>query len=410
MQLSENKSSSKIKPCLIIAIVSLVLCLILNIFCPSHFDINAFQNWGYDLLKYGPYQFYSHASGNPTDYPPVYLLLCGLMAVLCNLFHANFIWQRFFFRLPSVLIFFVSVFVFNKLIRHFVKSEKLISVLTFFFAFAPASIANVIWGQCDCFTMFYILLACLMFVNKKYLLTLLVCTVGLLTKTQFLFVIPVFGFAVLWRLIREKKLMLLIRDVAICFIVYFIIFLPFLMEKMVQGQPLYLFQILFEQVGHFNTFSSNALNLYTGLNLNFVAYPNWYSYVNFAILIAIVVVSCFIIIKNDSDLNVVLLSSFILTAIFMLSTNMHERYMLGALGTMMIAAYGFNRNLLKVSNWMFYILQFINDGLSWWFFDQTNGFKINGVAIVFSLISFVAFFIMVIDIIKLNWKMKGVGK
>jgi|GEM_PF-3669182 len=398
MPLSVNSPVKKTNYNLIIAILSLVLCLILNTFCPANPDLKVFQNWGFDMLKYGPYQFYSHAAGDATDYPPIYLLICGLMAALSNLFHADFGEQRFLFRLPSALILFVSIFVFNKLLKKFIKSEKTILILTFFYAFSPALIADVVWGQCDCFTSFYILLACLLFVNKKYFFTLLICTIGLLTKTQFLFVIPVFGFAVLWRSIKEKRLPLLFRDIVVCLLVYLGVFLPFILEKMINGQLLFLFQILFEQVRHFNRFSYNAFNLYTGLNLNFVIYPTWYFYVNVVIILSIVTLCCISIMKNDSDINIVLLSAFILTAIFMLLTNMHERYMLGALGSMMIAAYVLKNKLLLTSNWIFYVVQFLN--IVFCGFSNGNGFDYNWVAIIFSLISMVAFVMMLVAVIK----------
>lgn len=395
----KNFSLKKFTPT-IIACSSLLICLILNLVLPAQHDILDFKSWGDTFVEYGPFGFYSHAEGQPTDYPPVYLYFCGLMSLLCSIFNANAMWQKFFFRLPSALILFASVFVFYKLLKHFVKSEKTVLILTILYALAPASVFNVIWGQCDCFTLFYILLACLMFVNKQYFWTLFVCIIALLTKTQFLFILPVFGFAVLWRSIKGKRLPSFFRDVAICVLIYLAVFFPFLLEKMLQGRVFYLFEILIEQVGHYQYYTVNAFNLYMCFATQDLKYPDWFTGVNFTILIAIVVFVCFAIAKNDSDENVVFLSAFILTAIFMLSTNMHERYMLGALGTTIIGSYALKRRLLVIANWIFYAIQFINAYFAWFIFRSLRC-DIIFIPIVLSILSVIALVFMIIEIVRI---------
>lgn len=392
---------------LVIAVTSLLFYVILNLNIPHiQQDFYDFKSWGDTFLVHGPFGFYSHAAGYPTDYPPIYIYWCGFVSGLCQMFNANLMWQKFFFRLPSTLVLFASIFVFNKLLKHFLKSDKTVAILTIFYALAPASIIDVVWSQCDCFTLFYILLACLMFVNKKYFLTMLVCTLGLLTKAQFLFELPVFGFAILWRSIKEKRLPLLFRDIALCLVIYFAIFFPFLVEKMVQGQPLYLFQILFKQVGHSCFFTVNAFNIYMCFATQDLMYPIWYGAINVLILLIIVLFVCLSIVKNDSNENIVLLSALILTAIFMLSTNMHERYMLGALGSTMVAAYALKNKNLIICNWVFYVIQFFNTLWAWAFFRALRCDPII-FPVLFSILSVIAFVIMVVEAVKLAFVKKN---
>ena len=390
---------------LITMFVGLVLGIVM-ICLPAHTDLYCFKTWGGDIVDMGTGNFYEHGFGRPTDYPPLYMLICALMELICGGVHANEFWRDFLFRLPSVLIFVASIFVFYQIAKHFKMSSKKSLIITLIFAVASAILIELAWGQADCFTMFFVLISILMFLKHKYLASMIFCTFGLLTKLQFVFILPVLGVAILYRYIKEKKIGRFFLNLLICLLIYFVVYLPFIYKQLGQGDVFYVFKIILDQIGHFQMFAANSFNLYTGLGLNFVSYPTWYLAINFLIIIIFAALSIFLIIKNPSDKNVVLMSSYIFTAIFMMSTNMHERYMLPVIGIMLIIAHVINAKKLLIVNYVFYIMQFINSCFAWFLYNG-SGFNYNWIAIVLSLLSFATFVLFTYEVIRYTFNKKS---
>ena len=399
------KLNEDVRNLLIAMSVGLVLGIAMVCLPAFHHDLDCFKTWGSNILDMGTGNFYEYGYDRPTDYPPIYMLICALMAAICRALNANAFWQDFLFRLPTVFIFVANIYLFYQIARHFKMSSKKSSILTLVFAIAPAIMIDIKWGQVDCFTMFFVMISTLMFLKQKYFASMICCTLGLLTKIQFIFILPVLGVAILYRYIKEKKIGRFFLNLLICLLIYFIVYLPFIYKQLGQGDIFYIFRVLIDQITHYQTYATNAFNLYTGLGLNGDIYPNWYYIINFIIIFVFVALSVFLVIKNPSDKNVVLLSSYLVTAIFMMSTSMHERYMLAVIGIMLIISHVINSKKLLIINYFFYFVQFINTYFAWYLYIG-NGFNHNWVAILLSLLSVVMFALFTYEVIRYTFGKK----
>ncbi len=403
------KLNEDVRNLLIAMSVGLVLGIAMICLPAFHHDLDCFKTWGGNILDMGTGNFYEYGYDRPTDYPPIYMLVCALMAAICREVNANTFWQDFLFRLPTVFIFVVNIYLFYQIARHFKISSKKTLILTLILAIAPAIMIDIKWGQVDCFTMFFVMISTLMFLEQKYFASMICCTLGLLTKIQFIFILPVLGVAILYRYIKEKKIGRFFLNLLICLLIYFIVYLPFIYKQLGQGDIFYIFRVLIDQITHYQTYATNAFNLYTGLGLNGDIYPNWYYIINFGIIFIFVALSVVLVIKNPSDKNVVLTSAYLVTAIFMMSTSMHERYMLPVIGIMLIISHVINSKKLLIINYFFYIVQFINTYFAWYLYIG-NGFHHNWIAILLSLLSVAIFALFTYEVVRYTFSKNDTKK
>lgn len=148
-------------------------------------------------------------------------------------------------------------------------------------------------------------------------------------------------------------------------------------------------------------FCANAFNLYRALNLNFVTYPDFYKYINYTILIAIYVFAAVSYIKRPTNENLIVLTGFVFAAIFMLSTNMHERYMLAAISPMLISTCILKSKKMLFVNYAFYIAQFVNTLFSW--ISAQWGLTAI-VSITFSIVEIIALILFIVEIVKYSFE------
>ncbi len=350
--------------CIIVSSVS--LCLILNCLIPAHKDLDCFIRWGNEILDMGPGKFYDYGYSFPTDYPPLYLLITGFIALICRKCSLTGRAEIFLYRLPSIIFFAMSILLVYKIINLLKVDKKYLLMAVLLFAFSGAIIGDILWGQIDVITLFFVMLAIYLFIKNKIFLTFVTCCLGLLTKAQFLFVLPIIAFALLLKMIKNKELFKIILYSAISLFIFWLGFLPFTYMHLSKFVGItYILQILSKQVGHFNNFCANALNLWFIMALNFRTYPVWYKYINYMLIFFLVVFVCVLYYKKQTNENLIILTSFLFTAIFMLSTNMHERYMIPVLASTIITAFIINNAKMHFINITFYIAQFINLVFSW---------------------------------------------
>ncbi len=187
-----------------IALSFFIVAVALLFIVPHHNDCYYFWRWGSDLLDFGTTKFYSHAYGTANEYPPLTILICGLFSWFARVVHANEYFTYIIVRLPQVFFVLASIYVFFKLVSNYTSLKNSL-ILSAIFAFAPAIMITIMWGQADCFTLFFVLAALLCFVKNKQFLTILMCALGMLVKLQFIFVLPIFALALLVRAIKEKS-------------------------------------------------------------------------------------------------------------------------------------------------------------------------------------------------------------
>lgn len=382
-----------------IALSFFIVAVALSLIVPHHDDCYYFWRWGSDLLDFGATKFYSHSYGAANEYPPLTILICGLFSWFARIVHANEYFTYIIVRLPQVFFVLASIYAFFKLASNYTSFKNSL-ILTAIFAFAPAIMITILWGQADCFTLFFVLAALLCFVKNKQFLTISMCALGMLVKLQFVFVLPLFALALLVRAIKEKSVGKLVGYFFANLAIYLLIYLPFSIEQYQAHNYFFIITNLFEQVGHYQMFCANAFNLYRALNLNFVAYPDFYTYINYTILIAIYVFVIVSYIKRPTNENLIVLTGFVFAAIFMLSTNMHERYMLAAISPMLISTCILKSKKMLFVNYTFYIVQFVNALFSW---ISTQWLLTTIVSITFSTVEIIAFILFVVEIVKYSF-------
>jgi Gpi18-like mannosyltransferase len=193
----------------------------------------------------------------------------------------------------------------------------------------------------------------------------------------------------------------------------FAVYLPFIYKQLAQGDIFFVVKNLFVASGHFSLFSVNAFNTYTAVGLNYLIYPGFFAYINYAVIALIVIWSVLFFLKKPTDENAVLMCVFIIVAVFMLSVSMHERYLTPAVaGPILVAMYAINTKPLKIAGWGFYILHSVNliwyvilSGMQKYDTSLTMGIP----AIIFSLVTIAFFCLFVFEVTQYVFKKERGG-
>ena len=228
-------------------------------------------------------------------------------------------------------------------------SQNLAILFSMLYALNPAIVINSsVWGQVDGVFVLFILLYLMFLTDERLKISVIMFVIAVLIKPQALIFTPLLLFKFIDILI-DKHDWKTVKSVLIsgcCGLGVFIIgILPF---SLVQG-PFWIIKLYKETLSSYPYASLNAFNLFalTGgnwqsesLNLLFFTYKTW----GYIFIAAIVIASAILYYKNKGVKNAYFIASFIMTAVFMLSSKMHERYLFPAL-ILLLAAYVLSKDI-----------------------------------------------------------------
>src|SRR3990167_1777158 len=424
-------------------------------------DVTNHMIWGEIAVRQGLqglydidfYKLYGHISPN---YPPITILFFAFL-YLVKIWVYQFAW---FLNLhlpifPSKLIFFLKDFNYYPYLLKLpaISSDIGIAYLTYLFMkrivgrkksnwpiisaawvlFNPAYFYNsAYWGQTDSIPLFFIMSSFYaLLYSKKFLLSGVLFTLGLLSKQIIVIFIPLF-FILLFHLSRMK---IFFKTITVSLIVFWLFFLPFYQSGNLILFPLttYLNKIILVSGLPFT--SNHAFNfwyLLTGSRTTLasskfilnISYEIWGYFITGIITLITLYVLMSSLRKprltwrkqgsrkildsrlhgNNNIQNIFYIGFLIPFTSFIFLTKMHERHLILTLPFLLIATY--NNKFLLISYLFISLFNFLNAYHNWWspplpFLQRllSSSFVINSLTLL--LIGF--FFILFINYFKENF-------
>lgn len=203
---AKNGLNFKLRDAYILIGVALLIRLIASAnYLGFKVDINCFAAWGQKMATDGLSGFYEN--GYFCDYPPLYMMVLGLLSSIANLFKLSL--QEglglVLLKLPACLAdCLTAILIMNIAKKH--VGEKIAIVLGIGYALLPTAIVNsAFWGQVDSILVLFMLIAFWLMDEDKFGLSVLIYFIGLLLKPQAI----LFGPVMLLGAIREFYLIYL---------------------------------------------------------------------------------------------------------------------------------------------------------------------------------------------------------
>lgn len=317
----------------------------------SH-DIDMFKVWSQAAAEKGVSNIYDQ-----TTYPPGYLYVLKYVGSIYKVFSPVFdkgtYLLQFLIKFPPILVDLIIsaiVFIYVRRKHPFITSILAMSA----FAFNPAIIFNSAWwGQSDSIPSLFVLCAVIALASNKFSWAWAIITAGVLTKLQSVALVPVL-ILITW---KRAGIRGIFNSISAAWCAAIILLLPFFWSHKIIN----ILNAMFGSVGEFPYISMNAYNLWwlvtagqarwmsdTSLILNIISYRAA-GLVMLGIFLSFLLLYLF---KNEKDENALFFCSFLAVfSLFMLTTEMHERYVLMSLTFLLIAAV--NNRALK---WIYGIL------------------------------------------------------
>lgn len=328
-------------------------------------DMRLFQQWasaaGSDLLG-----FYTNVRS--CDYPPLYIYVLALVGKMTAVFKLSSI-AAVLLKLPSMLADLVIGWLIYLMARRNLTgtASLLVSAL---YLLNPAVLMNsAVWGQADCFFTLLIVGAVYCLCEKRMALSAVFFAAAVLMKPQGIIFLPVLCYEIL----RERSLVTGIKAMAAALTTAAVIALPFALQ---QG-PRWIFELYAVTVGEYPFAALNACNLFGLLGANYVndgtvlmglSYHTW----GMIFIVAVSLVTGLLYWRSRRDGGVAALAAlYQIAGVFMLSTRMHERYLLPAVALAVFAYLQTKDHRLLWVGAGFSITSFLNTHLV--LFQSLNG-------------------------------------
>lgn len=233
-------------------------------------DINCFMSWSERMFSRGFGNFYS--SDYFCDYPPLYMAMLAIPAALRHLLGIAFNSQA------HVMLIKLMPMAFDMLIAALVYavarrrvSSRAAMLLGVVCAFNPAALVDsAAWGQIDSVFTFFIVLAAVCLIDRRYALALPTIAVAMLIKPQALLFAPLGLFAIIWDLASSPETRKKIRSLIIGLGVSLLLLLlaAIIFHENGTNPILWLKDLFFGTMNGYRRMTVNAFGLYEMLGMN----------------------------------------------------------------------------------------------------------------------------------------------
>ena len=179
----------------IMMIIALAVRMILSYFIDGYaVDVNCFNSWGWTMSHNSPLRFYPEIYGRNSfcDYPPLYMLVCGINSRLSEILHASEGWTRVIFRFfPSLCDILACSFLYHTVRKRHMSNGRYCAMVLIIMAFNPATILNsAAWGQMDSVLCLMLLLTAVWAIEGKWKIAVPAYALSILVKPQALMLGP----------------------------------------------------------------------------------------------------------------------------------------------------------------------------------------------------------------------------
>ncbi len=376
-----------------------VFRVILAVFFEGHgIDMGTFTAWALHAADKGLPNFY--ASGMFADYPPGYVYVLYLIGLVQKFFSLPLDSRLFLLilKLPAIIAdILISFLIFRYASK---KIGRLLAAgISLLFVFAPAVILNsAIWGQVDSVFTLFILVMLLLLIKNKLVIASGIFAFAILIKPQALIFTPLLFFA----FIKKGRLYPFLISMAWGLGVFVLGILPF---SIVQG-PFWIFGQYLKTLASYPYASLNAANLFAFFGRNWA--PNsgtflFFSYSTWGLLFILAIVgwAAALFFKGKGKESYLFIALTIVTAAFVLSTKMHERYLYPALAIGLISFISLKDKRIFLLSGFLSIIHFLNVGYVLQF-SLMNSYQIPRFDIFFLTVSFLHL-VSLAWLVKLGW-------
>ncbi len=312
-------------------------------------DINCFSAWSERMFANGPTGFY--AEDYFCDYPPGYMLLLWLPAAVRNLLGISLESPVYLalLKLIPVACDLLGALLVWRVARKFKLSEKLAAVLALIYAFNPAVIIDsAAWGQIDSVFTLLLVLCAVKASEERYPSALVAFAAAMLIKPQAMLFAPLGLVAIGINLVRAREVRR-VRNFALGMVcalgmIYCMAFLFYIgharsVTDAIIGPVTWIVELYGNTLGSYAYITINAMNLYTLLNLNWVAtasVPAWtiFAWCMFSLSY---LYTFYLYYKTKQKHHLALAGAVLIALIFTFGPMIHERYIYPALLLLAVA-------------------------------------------------------------------------
>jgi Gpi18-like mannosyltransferase len=288
-------------------------------------DIGTFKAWSINAANRGLSGFYTGAMF--VDYPPGYIYVLFLLGKIRSLFSLDVNSQAFLLLIksPAILADMISCFVIFSIGRKEVGINRAFG-LSLLYALNPAVMVNsTIWGQVDSVLALLVILFLICVVRKRTEWAMVFFAAAVLVKPQAFIFSPIVIFSLIWR--RNWKIA--VASMLYGLIAFVLMILPFSLHQGI----FWILDLYRKTMSSYPYATLNAFNLFALTGGNWVvdstdmflfSYSSW----GWLSVVAIFVSSAIFCLKSKDKPNMTFfIGLFLISAVFILCSSMHERYL-----------------------------------------------------------------------------------
>jgi dolichyl-phosphate-mannose-protein mannosyltransferase len=396
-------SEAKVVMAILICVAAFFRLLIAPSMVGFASDVYSFMSWSQDVSTNGMAHFY----GRPdflADYPPGYMFVLYILGKISHILGMNYKSDAslIFYKMPAMLADLVTTYLIYRAAIKKLPTTAAIG-LAALYAFNPAIILNsAAWGQVDSFFTMFVLIAVITLVRGKVPLATALFAIAVLLKPQALMFGPLLLFVFI-RIRKDYKTILI--SIVSGLLVLIIVPLPFTIHQ--HNGPLYIIDLYTSTLGSYNYASLNAYNVITLIGGNwqpitdkilFLSYTNW----SYLLILASLIYCGVLYFKSKADdTKLYWIAFFFMTAVFMVTVKMHERYLFYALVFGLMSFIHFKDRRILYLFFGLSLTHFFNtDEILG--YSLVNNFKLNRDGVILTYVS-IANTLMFIYMIKVGW-------
>jgi dolichyl-phosphate-mannose-protein mannosyltransferase len=291
-------------------------------------DVNTFMAWADHAAANGLHGLYADENYF-LDYPPGYMYVLYLIGVIHHTFGLE--WgsdsSLLILKMPAMLADLILSYLLFNLARGLGNLSNMQSIgIAFLYAFNPAVWLNsAIWGQIDAFFMLFALGTFFLQQKGKLVRASALLALAILLKPQAL----LFGPFILIDVLRRRNMRLFTKCLLTGILTMIVITLPF-REGFGYG---WLSELYLNTLASYPYASLNAFNLLSLLGGNFIessekVFGISYAAIGWFLMGAALLYTCLLYVKSKARPGALMYMGFLfITAVFVCSTKMHERYL-----------------------------------------------------------------------------------
>lgn len=333
-----------------------VIRIVLALFYYNYDDLYTFNFlWLKTIDGEGIFNIYKEGmilKDYPVDYPPLFLIMLGIISKPVLIFQNNPYIFQLLMKLPA-LIFDFSIIIF--------LYRKVNAKVALLWAVNLAAIVNSgMWGQTDNILIFFIILMFYYIYNKKQNMAAVLAAVCCLTKLQGIYIAPIYLIYIIFEKISVKDKL---KSIMCAFITGISVWIPFCIASKDILLP---FKIYFGGFGKYKEMCAGAANFWFFVVRKIYDGNQFLNILSYVLLLICIFLLVYSFLRTK---NIYISSALYLFMIYMITFAQRERYGIYFM-TLFLIVYIVNKNKTMLKMYLTSI--FINGIISLGFLVQKN--------------------------------------